>query len=70
MPFTGCGAEVARVLELSPMGVYDLHNHGCVSFISMIGLAQSLLTTSWRSASADLQCPDSSWARVCGRGSS
>ena len=46
MPFTGCGAEVARVLELSPMGVYDLHNHGCVSFISMIGLAQSLLTTS------------------------
>ena len=27
-------------------GIYDLHNHGCVSFISMIGLAQSLLTTS------------------------
>jgi len=46
MPFTGCGAEVARALDLSPMGVYDLHNHGCVSFISMIGLAQSLLTTS------------------------
>ena len=46
MPFTGCGAEVARVLGFSPMGIYDLHNHGCVSFISMIGLAQSLLTTS------------------------
>ena len=33
-------------MNFAPKGVYDLHNHGCVSFISMIGLAQSLLTTS------------------------
>ena len=45
MPFTGCGAEVARAIGASPMGVYDLHNHGCVSFITMMSLAQSLLTT-------------------------
>jgi len=46
MPFTGCGAEVARAIGASPMSVYDLHNQGCVSFISMMSLAQSLLTTS------------------------
>jgi len=46
LPFTGCGAEVAKVIGARPMGIFDLHNHGCVSFISMISLAQSLLTTS------------------------
>ena len=46
MPFTGCGAEVARAIGANPIGVYDLHNHGCISFITMMSLAQSLLSTS------------------------
>jgi len=46
LPFTGCGAEVAKSLGAKPMWVFDLHNHGCVSFISMMSLAQSLMTTS------------------------
>ena len=51
LPFTGCGAEVAKALGARPSSVYDLHNHGCVSFISMMTLAQSLMaTTGARSA--------------------
>ncbi len=46
LPFTGCGAEVAKALGAKPMWVFDLHNHGCVSFISMMQLAQSLMSTS------------------------
>ncbi len=46
LPFTGCGAEVAKELGAKPMWVYDLHSQGCVSFISMMSLAQSLMTTS------------------------
>ena len=45
LPFTGCGAEVAKRLGIQPSTVYDLHNHGCVAFVSMIPLAQSLMTT-------------------------
>jgi len=45
LPFTGCGAEVARELGARPQWVFDLHNHGCVSFIAMLALAQSLMTT-------------------------
>ena len=46
LPFTGCGAEVAKALGAKPMWVFDLHNHGCVSFISMMALAKSLMSTS------------------------
>ena len=46
LPFTGCGAEVAKALGARPSAVYDLHNHGCVSFISMIELARALMSTS------------------------
>ena len=45
MPFTGCGAEVARELGVQPQWVFDLHNYGCISFIPMAALAQSLMTT-------------------------
>lgn len=45
MPFTGCGAEVARELGVHPQWVFDLHNYGCISFIPMAALAQSLMTT-------------------------
>ena len=46
LPFTGCGAAVAKALGARPSAVYDLHNHGCVSFISMMDLARALMTTS------------------------
>ena len=45
LPFTGCGAEVAKMIGANPTWVYDLHNHGCVSFISMVQLAQMLIST-------------------------
>ena len=46
LPFTGCGAEVAKALGARPDWVYDVNSHGCVSFISMIALARSLMNTS------------------------
>ena len=46
LPFTGCGAEVARALQVKPMWVYDVHSQGCVSFISMMALAKGLMATS------------------------
>ena len=39
-------AEVAKALGAKPLWVYDLHSHGCVSFIAMMELARSLMTTS------------------------
>jgi 3-oxoacyl-[acyl-carrier-protein] synthase-3 len=42
-PFTGCGAEVAFRLRARPRWVIDLHNSGCVSFIYMMELAQTLI---------------------------
>jgi 3-oxoacyl-[acyl-carrier-protein] synthase-3 len=43
-PFTGCGAEVARALGCRPGWILDIHNGGCVSFVSMIAQAQMLMT--------------------------
>jgi 3-oxoacyl-[acyl-carrier-protein] synthase-3 len=43
-PFTGCGADVAKVLGCRPDWILDLHNGGCVSFVSMIAQAQALMT--------------------------
>jgi 3-oxoacyl-[acyl-carrier-protein] synthase-3 len=43
--FTGCGAVVAKRLGIKPNWIYDLHNTGCVSFLYMIDLAQSLMAT-------------------------
>ena len=43
-PFTGCGADVAKALGARPDWVLDLHNGGCVSFVSMIAQAQALMT--------------------------
>ena len=45
MPFTGCGAGVAKQLKAHPRLVFDLHSGGCVSFISMMDLARGLLNT-------------------------
>jgi 3-oxoacyl-[acyl-carrier-protein] synthase-3 len=43
-PFTGCGADVGKALGCRPGWVLDLHNGGCVSFISMIAMAQALMS--------------------------
>jgi len=43
MPFTGCGASVARVLGARPHLILDVHNAGCVSFIYMMKVASSLI---------------------------
>jgi 3-oxoacyl-[acyl-carrier-protein] synthase-3 len=43
-PFTGCGADVGKALGCRPDWIVDLHNGGCVSFISMIAQAQALMT--------------------------
>ncbi len=45
MPFTGCGAEVARILGARPQWVLDLHNTGCVAFVYMLELARHLMQT-------------------------
>jgi 3-oxoacyl-[acyl-carrier-protein] synthase-3 len=41
--FTGCGAEVAARLGAQPRWIVDLHNTGCVAFIYMLDLAQTLM---------------------------
>lgn len=46
MPFTGAGASVAKRLGASPEWVLDVHNTGCVSFVYMMKLAQSMMATS------------------------
>jgi 3-oxoacyl-[acyl-carrier-protein] synthase-3 len=45
MPFTGCGASVARAIGAQPKFIVDMHNTGCVSFVFMIDLARSLMAT-------------------------
>ena len=45
MPFTGCGASVAKVIGAKPKFIVDMHNSGCISFVFMISLAQSLMQT-------------------------
>jgi 3-oxoacyl-[acyl-carrier-protein] synthase-3 len=44
-PFTGCGAEVARLVGARPQWVLDLHNTGCVAFVYMLELARHLMQT-------------------------
>ena len=46
LPFTGCGADVARRLGAKSKWVVDVNSAGCVSFVYMMALAQSLKTTS------------------------
>lgn len=43
-PFTGCGAAVGKALGCRPDWIIDLHNGGCVSFISMIAQARALMS--------------------------
>ena len=43
MPMLGCGAPLTRVLGCQPRQIVDVHNTGCVSFVFMMSLAQSLM---------------------------
>jgi 3-oxoacyl-[acyl-carrier-protein] synthase-3 len=52
--FTGCGAEVAARLGARPRWIVDLHNTGCVAFLYMLDLAQTLMRGS--SAQSALLC--------------
>jgi 3-oxoacyl-[acyl-carrier-protein] synthase III len=45
VPFTGCGANLTKRLGCKPKFIVDLHNSGCVSFVYMMKLAQSLMAT-------------------------
>ena len=61
--FTGCGAEVARLLGIRPRRVIDLHNTGCVSFVTMLDLAGVLLRESG-ARGALLCCAQTAGGRV------
>lgn len=43
IPFTGVGAAWAHGLNASPKYIYDIHNSGCSSFITMVELAENLM---------------------------
>ncbi|MFF7635249.1 3-oxoacyl-ACP synthase III family protein [Kitasatospora sp. NPDC008050] len=45
IPFVGAGTEVARRLGLKPRWLLDVANAGCASFVQMIELARTILTT-------------------------
>jgi len=47
LPFTGCGAAVAKEMGINPRWVYDLHSHGCVSFIAMMEVARAFIATTY-----------------------
>ncbi|MBL1073054.1 3-oxoacyl-ACP synthase [Nocardia sp. 2] len=42
-PVMGCGAEVARRLNMRPRWVFDVHNGGCAAFVHMMELARTIL---------------------------
>lgn len=46
IPFTGSGAAVAHRLGAKPRWIIDTHNGGCVSFITMMDLAKTLMAGS------------------------
>ena len=44
-PFNGCGVEVKHRLGAKAKWVFDIHNTGCISFVMMMTLAQSLMAS-------------------------
>jgi 3-oxoacyl-[acyl-carrier-protein] synthase III len=44
--FTGCGADTANQLGISPTWVIDLHNGGCASFQYMLKIASAIIVAS------------------------
>jgi 3-oxoacyl-[acyl-carrier-protein] synthase-3 len=43
--FTGCGAALAKRLEIRPSVVIDYHSGGCVSFVILLEYAQALMAS-------------------------
>ncbi|RDI17198.1 3-oxoacyl-[acyl-carrier-protein] synthase-3 [Rhodococcus sp. AG1013] len=46
LPVLGCGADLARRLDMTPRWILDIHNGGCAAFIHMLELARTILSTS------------------------
>lgn len=46
LPALGCGADLARRLDIAPRWILDIHNGGCAAFIHMLELARTILSTS------------------------
>lgn len=62
-PFNGCGVEVKHRLGANAQWIFDIHNTGCISFIMLMALAQSLMTSS-RAKTALICCVQSAAGRV------
>ncbi len=45
LPALGCGADLARRLDMGPEVILDIHNGGCAAFIHMLELARTILST-------------------------
>ncbi|MBF0312531.1 MAG: 3-oxoacyl-ACP synthase [Oligoflexia bacterium] len=56
LPFTGCGAILAKRLNLKPRFIFDVHNGGCVSFITLMELAQILINNPQKNIKRILIC--------------
>ncbi len=61
--FTGCGAVVVNGLGADVKWVYDLHNTGCVAFMYLLDLAQSVITAN-NAKSALICCVQSAAGRI------
>ena len=62
-PFNGCGVEVKHRLGANARWIFDIQNTGCVSFIMLMTLAQSLMA-SQQAKTALICCVQSTAGRV------
>ena len=62
-PFNGCGVEVKHRLGANAKWVFDIHNTGCVSFVMLMTLAQSLMASN-QAKTALICCVQSTAGRV------
>jgi len=62
-PFNGCGVEVKHRLGAKAKWIFDIHNTGCISFVMMMSLAQSLMASS-QAKTALICCVQSAAGRI------
>lgn len=62
-PFNGCSVEIKHRLGAKSQWVFDIHNTGCISFVMLMALAQSLMTSS-RAKTALICCVQSAAGRI------
>ncbi len=62
-PFNGCGVEVKHRLGAKAKWVFDIHNTGCISFVMLMTLAQSLMA-SYKAKTALICCVQSAAGRI------